>query len=127
MPATVADAQMAVDICRSCGATGLTLFADGVFLSAIEGDRAATQTVLNVITEHPRLTHCEILMDKALSKRHFDCYHIGFLRADFSADVPNAFAITEDKVSGFIAAATPEVQVLFKTFARINLGWPNVA
>lgn len=126
-PPVLADAQLAISLCQTQNVNGLTLFADGVFLTVLEGKKPMVDGVMDRIDDHPRLTQTQILLSDVKAVGDFQGYNIGFLRRDFSAQLPEAFLITKDAVTDLLERVSPDVAVMVRTFIRINIGWAITA
>lgn len=117
----VLDAKNACDVCAAQGLTGVSLFNEGVFLTILEGETDETHAIFEAFKQDQRVSGVHLIMDNTVEEREFKDFRIGFSHADFSDTVPRAFKLCGESYKKVLPKnPSPELEVLTKTFARVN-------
>jgi hypothetical protein len=115
------DAQVAIAQCANLGLTGLTLYNDGSFISALEGDADALEQVLTFYQIDTRLGDVKAIIDATRPARDFPDYRMGFRREDFVASIDQTFRLNAASLRDAFAPVTDgEAKILLRTFGRVN-------
>ena len=103
--------------------TGLLLYSEGNFIQLIEGEKKIIQLVYSKIKKDTRHSHVTTLVKTPITERVFPDWTMGFRKIsdENASSIPgyNDF-ISNRKIKNSLDNKPKEIQVLFKTFARIN-------
>lgn len=103
------------------GITGILLFADGSILQVLEGEKAALDTLIGKISQDSRHTGLNILVNRAAQSREFSDWSMGFRMVSSRDHLDFAFDIGATDLSAHMPKTlSPEVEILTKTYARVN-------
>ena len=63
-----------------CGVTGMLLYGSGTFLQVLEGDEKVVDDLIDQIRKDPRHTNLQMLSRKAIQRRQYSDWSMGFKR-----------------------------------------------
>lgn len=65
--------------------SGMLLFHEGSFIQALEGEKAAVESLYNKIGQDKRHTETRVLFRGEVEERHFETWSMGFYRSNQSS------------------------------------------
>ncbi len=65
--------------------SGMLLFHEGSFIQALEGEKAAVESLYNKIGQDERHTETRVLFRGEVEERHFETWSMGFYRSNQSS------------------------------------------
>lgn len=118
------------DVCRvlahieTCQYTGLTVYADGNFLTIYEGKPSLIEASRIAYANTTRYDEITTLISHPIETRHFSKFNIGLRHADAGKgveDMEECFIIKENILNDFLPhTLSVEFKTLLKTFWQVN-------
>jgi uncharacterized membrane protein (DUF373 family) len=136
-PMSSHDLQTLLHSCRehnaNRGVTGMLLYGNGTFLQVLEGEERVIDELLDIIEGDPRHTGMQVLHRKAIEKREYSDWSMGFRRLN-ARDLQGIDGLRELDIEDFNAAYLGQHESLvqslmnhirrerFKTIGQSELG-----
>ena len=106
--------------CKSANITGVSLYAEGVFLNVMEGNEAQTSAIFKAFQKDTRFSEVAIILEKNIDAREFDDYRIGVTDIDVNETIPQTFHLTPNSYKLFSQNLSSDHTGLISVFARVN-------
>ena len=106
--------------CKSANITGVSLYAEGVFLNVIEGNEAQTSAIFKAFQKDTRFSEVAIILEKNIDAREFDDYRIGVTGVDVNEKIPQTFHLTPNSCEFFSKKLSSDIAALIAAFAKVN-------
>lgn len=106
--------------CKSANITGVSLYAEGVFLNVMEGNEAQTSAIFKAFQKDTRFSEVAIILENNIDAREFDDYRIGVTGVDVNEKIPQTFHLTPNSYKLFSQNLSSDLAGLISAFARVN-------
>ena len=106
--------------CKSANITGVSLYAEGVFLNVMEGQEAQTSAIYKAFQKDSRFSEVTIILEKNIDVREFDDYRIGVTDIDVNEKILQTFHLTPNSCEFFSKKLSSDIAALIAAFAKVN-------
>jgi hypothetical protein len=103
--------------------TGMLLYAQGIFVQVLEGDKSNVEYIYNKIMRDRRNFGAIRILDTYVEKRSFKTWAMGFKaipKEGLSQHLLNNNAISDEKLIEYIKTGGSKVLLLLQSFYQVN-------